>query len=314
MIGAAAGALTFGLTFGLGWQLRAPHAPLNCASPPRKLTAAWPTAADGARRSQIRAAFLAANVGDARERFDRASQSLDTYANAWAAMSRQVCEAADTGPDEGRDLVALRATCLDQRADELGALVDAFSHADEKVVRKAVAATVALPPLDCCADARALKASALPTLPADEPLRARLQSLRARLSALWAMAASGQDWQALKPMSALVDDARAAGHEPLLVETLLVYARTRAPFDPEGVAPLYEEAFKRGEAVHNDSLAAEAAIQLVAIAGIDTLRHRRALGTDRRHHRRARGSAAHAGLVPAQPWHVDGGPGHVATR
>ena len=269
VIGAAAGALTFGLTFGLGWQLRAPHAPSNCASPPRKLTAAWPTAADGARRSQIRAAFLAANVGDARERFDRASQSLDTYANAWAAMSRQVCEAADTGPDEGRDLVALRATCLDQRADELGALVDAFSHADEKVVRKAVAATVALPPLDRCADARALKASALPTLPADEPLRARLQSLRARLSALWAMAASGQDWQALKPMSALVDDARAAGHEPLLVETLLVYARTRAPFDPEGVAPLYEEAFKRGEAVHNDSLAAEAAIQLVAIAGIE---------------------------------------------
>ena len=163
----------------------------------------------------------------------------------------------------------MRATCLDQRADELGALVDAFSHADAKVVRKAVAATVALPPLDRCADARALKASALPTLPADEPLRARLQSLRARLSALWAMAASGQDWQALKPMGALVDDARAAGHEPLLVETLLVYARTRAPFDPEGVAPLYEEAFKRGEAVHNDSLAAEAAIQLVAIAGIE---------------------------------------------
>ena len=53
VIGTAAGALTFGLTFGLGWQLRAPHAPSNCASPPRKLTAAWPTAADGARRSQI---------------------------------------------------------------------------------------------------------------------------------------------------------------------------------------------------------------------------------------------------------------------
>ena len=129
------------------------------------------------------------------------------------------------------------------------------------------------------------------------------------------MAASGQDWQALKPMSALVDDARAAGHEPLLVETLLVYARTRAPFDPEGVAPLYEEAFKRGEAVHNDSLAAEAAIQLVAIAGIehrfDTGERWARIADD---HRRARGSAAHAGLVPAQPWHVDGGPGHVATR
>jgi len=48
---------------------------------------------------------------------------------------------------------------------------------------------------------------------------------------------------------------------------LLVYARARSPFDPEGAEPLYEEAFKLGEAIHNDALAAEAAIQLVAIAG-----------------------------------------------
>jgi tRNA A-37 threonylcarbamoyl transferase component Bud32 len=265
VIGTAAGALTFGLTFGLGWQLRAPHAPSRCAIPAQKLVASWPSAADAARRSQIRAAFLATNVVDARERFDRASQSLDTYASAWAAMSRQVCEAADSAAGEDRDLVGLRAACLDQRVDELSALVDAFSRADEKVVRKAVAATVALPSIDRCADVRALKASSRPS---DEPSRARLRSLRTRLAALWAMAASGHDWQALKPMGALVDDARAAGNEPLLVEALLVYARTRAPFDPEGAEPIYEEAFKRGEAVHNDSLAAEAAIQLVAIAGI----------------------------------------------
>src|SRR5262249_40521497 len=106
-------------------------------------------------------------------------------------------------------------------------------------------------------------------LPSDAPLRARVQSLRARLATLWAMAASGHDWQAVNPMGALVDDARTAGHEPTLVEALLVYARTRAPVDPEGVGPIYEEALKRGEAVHNDSLAAEAAIQLVAIAGIE---------------------------------------------
>ena len=96
-----------------------------------------------------------------------------------------------------------------------------------------------------------------------------MQSLRARLATLWAMAASGHDWQALKPMGTLVDEARTAGYEPLLVEALLVYARTRAPFDPEGAEPLYDEAFKRGEAIHNDALAAEAAIQLVAIAGIE---------------------------------------------
>ena len=147
---------------------------------------------------------------------------------------------------------------------ELGALADEFSNVDAKVVRKAVAATLALPPLDSCADARALKSAAPPR---DEALRARVQSLRGRLATAWAMAAAGRDWQALKPMGALVDEARATGHEPLLAEALLIYARARAPFDPEGAEPLYEEAFKRGEAIHNDALAAEAAIQLVAIAG-----------------------------------------------
>jgi predicted Ser/Thr protein kinase len=263
-IGAAAGAVTFALTFGVGWQMRGTRAASRCAAPSGKLSAAWPAAPDGARRAQVRAAFQAANVPDARERFERASQALDTYAAAWAGMSRQICESAETG--DGRDLLALRAACLDRRADELGALVDAFAHADAKVVRKAVAATFALPSLDSCADARALKVGALP---ADEPLRSRVQSLRARLATLWAMAASGQDWQALKPMGALVDEARTIGHDPLLVEALLIYARTRAPFDPEGVEPLYEEAFNRADAIHADALAAEAANQLVAIAGIE---------------------------------------------
>ena len=262
-IGAVAGGLTFGLAFGVGWQLRGTRSS-RCANLPEKLSTAWPTAADAPRRAEIRAAFLAASVPDARERFERTSQSLDTYANSWAGMYRQNCEAAETGAGDAADVLALRTGCLDQRARELGALADEFSHVDAKVVRKAVAATLALPPLDSCADVRALKSAALPH---DEPLRARVQSLRGRLATAWAMAAAGRDWQALKPMGALVDEARATGHEPLLAEALLVYARARSPFDPEGAEPLYEEAFKRGEAIRNDALAAEAAIQLVAIAG-----------------------------------------------
>jgi eukaryotic-like serine/threonine-protein kinase len=263
-VGATAGALTFGLAFGVGWQLRGSRTSSRCAVLPETVAAAWPTAVDAPRRAQIRAMFLAASVPDARERYDRAAQSLDSYATAWANMHRQNCEAADTGSGDTPDVVALRAACLDQRAAELGALADAFSRADAKIVRKAVAATLALPPLDGCTDAGALKATALPV---DEPLRARVQSLRGRLATLWAKAAAGHDWQALKPMAALVEEARAADHEPLLAEALLIYARARAPFDPEGADPLYEEAFKRAETIRNDVLAAEAAIQLVAITG-----------------------------------------------
>ena len=263
-VGVAAGALTFGVAFGVAWQLRVARPASKCLSPPANIDAAWPTAIDSARRARIRSAFLAANVTDARDRFERASQSFDTYANAWKAAYRQICEAEAAG-DDAQDAIALRMGCLDQRAAKLGALADALVNADAKIVRKAVAATLMLPPLDSCADARALKAVA--AAPPDEALRARVQSLRGRLATLWATAAAGHDWQALKPMGTLVDEIRAAGHDPLLAEALIVYARIRAPFDPEGAEPIYEEAFKRGEAIHNDELAAEAAIQLVVIAG-----------------------------------------------
>ncbi len=262
-VGVAAGALTFGVAFGIAWHLRGARPSAKCASPPANIDAAWPTAADAARRAQIRGAFLAANVPDARERYERTSQSLDTYANAWNGMYRQTCETAAAG-GAAQDAIALRMGCLDQRAANLGALADAFAHADAKIVRKAVAATVMLPPLDTCADARALKTVSVPP---DEALRARVQSMRGRLGTLWAMAAAGHDWQAIKPMGTLVDEIRAAGHEPLLAEALIVNARIRSPFDPEGAEPIYEEAFKRGEAIRNDELAAEAAIQLVAITG-----------------------------------------------
>lgn len=178
-------------------------------------------------------------------------------------MYRHACEAEFAGGD-APEVVAQRMGCLDQRATSLGALADAFARADANVVRRAVAATLTLPPLDSCTDPRALKTIVVPS---DEALRARLQALRARLAALWAMAAVGHDWEALKPMGALIDEIRATGHEPLLAEALMVYGRIRSPFDPEGAEPIYEEAFKRGEAIRNDELAAEAAVQLIAIAG-----------------------------------------------
>ena len=241
------------------------HAGAEVREPPRKDVHRL---ADGGRRPAPRRNSCRVSGGQRARRARalrarRASRSTATPTPGRACTGR-TARRPTPAPPTAAEMLALRTGCLDQRARELGALADEFSHADAKVVRKAVAATLALPPLDSCADVRALKTAAPPR---DEALRARVQSLRGRLATAWAMAAAGRDWQALKPMGALVDEARATGHEPLLAEALLVYARARAPFDPEGAEPLYEEAFKRGEAIHNDALAAEAAIQLVAIAG-----------------------------------------------
>jgi hypothetical protein len=249
------------------WRGRARHA--AACDPAPRLAGVWETAPDGHPRRETRAAFLATagDVPDAAERFDRVAQMLDGYAASWAAASREACETGASAPGTSTDL---RAACLERRRGELGAMTDVLARADAKVVRRSLAAVGSLSRVETCADVLALRA--IPALPADPSLRARVDQLTGRLLALRAGAAAGHDWQSLEPIGALVEDVRAAGYDPLLAEALLVDARIRSPFDPEGTIPLYEEAFRRASALHLDDLGAEAAIQLTAIVG--TFQHR----------------------------------------
>jgi hypothetical protein len=221
----------------------------------------------------MRTAFAAAagDVPDAPERFERVAQMLDGYAAGWSDASRESCEAS--GP-VASVVTNPRAACLDRRRAELGAMTDVLAHADAKVVRRAIAAVDSLARVDGCADLVALRAAPAP--PADPSLRARVDQLTGRLLALRAGAAAGHDWQSLEPIGALVEDVRAAGYDPLIAEALLVDARIRSPFEPEGAIPLYEEAYRKAAALRLDDFAAEAAIQLTAIVG--TFQHKFADG------------------------------------
>jgi hypothetical protein len=272
---------TFGLALGLtlagllggGLLWRARARKVAACDPAPKLANVWEATADGRTRLEMRAAFqsVANDVPDARERFDRVSQLLDGYANEWASASRSTCEEASRAVDGA---TGLRMNCLDRRRAELAALTDVLVHADAKVVRRSIAAVSSLARVDGCGDPVALRSA--PLLPANPELRARVGQLTSRLLSLRASAAAGHDWQSLESIGALTTDVRAANDEALLVETLLVDARIRSPFDPEGAIPLYEEAYRRAGTLHLDDFAAEAAIQLAAIVG--TFQHRFADG------------------------------------
>jgi hypothetical protein len=265
ILGAAA--FTVAAASALGWRhLRAPRASNACSDVRARLASAWPMTDDDGRRHDVHAAFLASAVPDALRRYDCTAAALDAYASAWATAAAQSCEAAVGGQAPPRAGSALQTSaCLDQRLTELDALTEVLAHSDAGVVRKAIDAALSLPPVALCNDAAALRAQVLP--PETPALRVRVDGLQDRLLRLRAMAAAGQDWQALQPIGALLGEVRAAGYAPLLAETLLVSARIRSPFDPEGAVPLYEEAFDRSRAIHNDLSAAEAAIQLCAIVG-----------------------------------------------
>jgi len=268
-VGVALGLALAGLLGGGGlWRARARK--VAACDPAAKLANVWETTADGRMRLEMRTAFLGvtSDVPDARERFDRVSQILDGYANEWATASRDACEAVSRAADSA---TGLRINCLERRRAELAALTDVLAHADAKVVRRSIAAVSSLARVDRCADLVALR-SAPPLPPDSRELRARVDQLTGRLLTLRASAAAGHDWQSLEPIGALTEDIRAANYEPLLVETLLVDARIRSPFDPEGAIPLYEEAYRHAETLHLDDFGAEAAIQLAAIVG--TFQHR----------------------------------------
>jgi eukaryotic-like serine/threonine-protein kinase len=244
----------------------------SAACDPRpQLTGIWEAGTDGRPRREMGAAFAASEVLDARARFERTSQLLDAYTDGWAGLYRENCEAARDATDT---VAPLRAACLDRRRAELAALTDALAHADSKVVRRSIGAALSLRQIETCNDLAGLKAT--PALPADPASRARVELLTNRLLALRARTEAGHDWQALEPLGALTEEVRAAAYEPLLTETLLVHARVRSPFDPEGAIPLYEEAYRHAEALHNDDFQAEAAIQLAAIVG--SFQHRFAEG------------------------------------
>jgi predicted Ser/Thr protein kinase/tetratricopeptide (TPR) repeat protein len=271
-IGVALGLALAGLVGGgVIWRARARHA--AACDPAPRLAGIWETAPDGHPRREMRAAFAATtgDVPDAPGRFERVAGILDGYAAGWSAASREACEAA--GPVASA-VTNPGAACLERRRAELGAMTDVLAHADAKVVRRAIAAVDSLARVDGCADLVALRAA--PTPPADPSLRARVDQLTGRLLALRAGAAAGHDWQSLEPIGALLEDVRAAGYEPLLSETLLVDARIRSPFEPEGAVPLYEEAYRRAVASRLDDFAAEASIQLAAIVG--TFQHKFAEG------------------------------------
>ncbi|WP_428267963.1 tetratricopeptide repeat protein [Haliangium sp.] len=126
---------------------------------------------------RVRQAFLATDAGYASDVATRTIRMLDIYANEWAVMRSQVCEARQAGArGHERDVVMLRDACLERRRSQFGALVNVFvEEADADVVRNAVQAAVELPPIAYCADVEALTARVRP--PEDPVLRARVDAL-----------------------------------------------------------------------------------------------------------------------------------------
>ena len=238
-----------------------------------RLTETWelPAAASAkprTRRESTRAAFLATGIRRAELIWQEAATILDAYAQRWAAMSAEACEATYVRSEQSSEVLDLRMDCLNDSREHLRALVDLLASADSTVVGKAVSAASSLPDLDRCADVPVLRAVVSP--PRDPVVRKRVADIRRRAAEIRALVeATARYGEALVLADPLVSEARSLGYEPLLAEILALRAwiESLTARRPKMAAEDYEEALWAAEATRHDQIAAEAAIGEVGICG-----------------------------------------------
>ena len=274
----AAVALVLTAGFGLGIRQSVTDRRAVCEGGAEKLADIWelaPTGKPGGqppvhgeppRQAEIHAAFLRTGKSYAVDVFVTASRALTAYAQSWANMYRETCEATQIRQEQSADVLDLRMSCLQERLGGLRALTKVFTDATGEVVENAVGATNALASLDRCSDVTLLRAVIRP--PEDPATRAKVAELRHRLADLKARFDAGRWKEALRATPALVADVRAVGYQPLLAESLaLLGTMLGKANDSEQAERALIEAFSIADASRHDEVRAEAAGSLVYVVG-----------------------------------------------
>ncbi|MEM9461258.1 MAG: serine/threonine-protein kinase [Myxococcota bacterium] len=136
-------------------------APPPCTGAREQLAGVW----DEARQTEVLAAVLAVDQAYAPAVWERTARELDTYAEQWASMHQQACEATTVRGERSPRMLDLRMRCLDRASVDLQTTVDTLAAVDEAVVQRAHELVAGLRPLSRCADTAALEAEVEPPLP-----------------------------------------------------------------------------------------------------------------------------------------------------
>jgi len=257
-------ALGFGANQGLADR------PAPCGGAPAKLAGVWevrgPADAEPLRHARVREAFMKTGKSYAADVYATASRALTAYAQRWADMRKETCEATEVRKEQSPEVLDLRMSCLDERLGSLHALTDVFIEANGDVVENAVSASNALASLDRCADVPLLRAVVRP--PEDAKTRAKVDELRRRLAALRAQFDAGSFRETVARAPDLVTTARQVGYQPLVAETLALLGLALCKSEQAGPArePLLE-AFLAADSSRHDEVRADVAAVLIYCVG-----------------------------------------------
>ena len=114
---------------------------------------------DEARAEQVRTAMLATGAPYADAAWTTTQAEPDAYADRWATMYVEACEATARG-EHSEEALDLRMVCLQSASQRLARLVDVYAASDEGTVAHANDLHGALSGLTPCADIKALRGRA----------------------------------------------------------------------------------------------------------------------------------------------------------
>jgi tetratricopeptide (TPR) repeat protein len=266
----AGAALVLPLLVGLGVRQTAADHQSVCGGAAERLTGIWEVGrAPGnpsPRQEAIRKAFMATGKTYAADAFASVSRVLTGYAQGWAGMYREACEATHVRGEQSAEVLDLRMSCLQDRLSGLRALTHVFTEASGEVVENAVGAANALSSLDRCADVALLRS--VVTLPEDPAARARVAELRRRVADVKALFDSGRWHDALVRVRPIAAEVRVLGYQPLLAETLAIMGNIQQKStDVAEAERTLVEALWAADASRHDEVRAEVATNLVWVAG-----------------------------------------------
>jgi tetratricopeptide (TPR) repeat protein/tRNA A-37 threonylcarbamoyl transferase component Bud32 len=247
---------------GLGYEAWADARAQRCSGAEQQLAGVW----DEDTRVQVQSTFSAVGKAYADQAWTRAEQALDTYAQDWAAMYTEACEATTVRGEQSPEMMDLRMGCLHRAAVELDAAVEVLAEADAEVVQKAHEVTGGLRSLSRCADTEALMAAIEP--PPEHETEA-VEAARVHLARARSLEGAGRFEDALGSVEAAKDALTAVEYGPVRTEVSALEAGVLSEQGRyEAARAALEETLRSASRWQQLDLMQQAAVQWMFVVGV----------------------------------------------
>lgn len=214
-------------------------------------------------RASVERAFGGSALPFASQGWPAVDAMLADYANDWLETYGALCEGSEAHPEM---VQRSRSQCLERRLGDVDALIEVLAAGDPRALESALDAVSHLPSPSRCR-----------TVPAT-PMGASSE-LYAELAMVTALERFGMSEAGLQAARELVDHAVSTPDEGLQAEARIRLASLERAAERFELAEFnYKEAFGVALRSSNDAVAADAAVALVDIVGVDPQRTREAEG------------------------------------